>query len=93
MAGINHQPFKIPVIAEDLQQPGPHAPVTPGLEALEDRIPIAIIGRNVAPGQPVRSFHKTAFKSNRVSSPLRPGLPFVPGKWGLSFNHTSSLIS
>ena len=44
-------------------------------------------------GVPVRSFHKTAFRNNRLSRPRRPLLPFDPGKCGFNRSQTSSVIS
>jgi hypothetical protein len=49
MAGINHQPFKIRIIHQLLQKRCPNAAVTPAAKPAVRILPIAIVGRQIAP--------------------------------------------
>jgi hypothetical protein len=42
-------------------------------------------------GAPVRATHKTASTKSRLSVPLRPGSPSLPGRTGASRSHCASL--
>ena len=50
VAGIDHQPFVVRFINQELQQRFPEAFVAPAAEAPMRILPIAIIGGQIAPG-------------------------------------------
>lgn len=49
VAGVDHQPFKVRLIHELLQQPLPDALVAPAAKAAMRVLPVTIIGRQIAP--------------------------------------------
>jgi hypothetical protein len=42
-------------------------------------------------GAPVRTIHKIPSRDRRLSSPLRPGSPFLPGRSGAIRSHCASV--
>ena len=93
MARINHQPFKVRFIYQDLKKPLPHALITPADKPSVSVTPSTKIRWQIPPRGPVRMIQKTASIKQRLSWATPPQLPLRPGKCGSSFSQTTSDIS
>jgi hypothetical protein len=71
MARINHKPLVVGIILQNLQQPLPFSLVPPSTEAAVDVLPIAKVGRQVAPWRA-----GAQYTDNRVDKqPVIAGVP------------------
>jgi len=52
VAGVDHQPLKIRIVDDGVQQPLPDAPIPPATEASMGILPISVVGRQIPPGCP-----------------------------------------
>jgi hypothetical protein len=90
---IEHQVTVVAILRQRREDPLPHPGVRPPAEALMHRLPSAIALRQVTPVRARPKHHKQPFTNNRLSVPLRPGSPALPGSKGPIRSHCSSLNS
>ena len=87
---VFHQPLHLGAVAQDFEQPLPHALVAPAAEAHIDAAPLAEIRRQVAP---VRKTQNTALTKRRLSLAIPPHCPRRPGSMPSMSAHFSSEMS
>ena len=83
VAGIDHQPLKVWVVDDGIQQLGPDTPVPPAAKAAMGVLPISIVRRQVPPRRPSAQNPKYRVQKPTVVLGRSPYLPPFPGQVGL----------
>jgi hypothetical protein len=87
---VDHQVLIVAIGRQRVENPLPDAGIAPAAEAAMDCLPFAVAFRQCAPE---RSIHKHPFTNNRLSLPVRPGSPALPGSRGATIDHGTSFNS
>lgn len=84
---VDHQILVVAVCCQRLEHPLPYAGMAPAAETLMHRLPFAIALRQVAPMCAGAQNPQATLMNRRLSEPLRPGSPILPGNKDAILSH------
>nr|AAA73364.1 unknown [Brucella ovis ATCC 25840] len=87
---INEDIFKVRRISQGMES-FPYTGVRPAPKAGMNRCPFAEGRRQIRQCAALAAIHKMASTNNRLSTPLRPGVPTRPGRYASIRFHCSSV--